>query len=345
MKRIHITGIILVVVTVLLSSFTFYFYQVFFSANFLTEDSEDRFFNIPTGSTFADVQWSIYEQRLVQDALSFSFVARLLKYDRLVKPGRFRIHPGASNLEIVRMLRAGEQEPVRIAFNNVRTLNELPEKLSANIELGEEELAAWILHDSTARHYGFSPETFLCMFIPNTYEVYWNIGAKRLLDRFRREYDQFWNAERRAKAQDLGLSTVEAGTLASIVQAECSHYEEAPIVAGLYLNRLKRGILLQADPTLVYAVGDFEIKRVLNVHKAVDSPYNTYRYAGLPPGPINCPEPVFIEAVLNPVQHDYLYMCARDDFSGYHHFSRTLAEHGQYARRYQQALNRARLYK
>jgi UPF0755 protein len=183
------------------------------------------------------------------------------------------------------------------------------------------------------------------MFIPNTYEVYWNIGAKRLLDRFRREYDQFWNAERRAKAQDLGLSTVEVGTLASIVQAECSHYEEAPIVAGLYLNRLKRGILLQADPTLVYAVGDFEIKRVLNVHKEVDSPYNTYRYAGLPPGPINCPEPVFIEAVLNPVQHDYLYMCARDDFSGYHHFSRTLAEHGQYARRYQQALNRARLYK
>lgn len=345
MRRLHIIGIVLVVVTVLLSSFSFYFYQVFFSPNFLTEEEEDSFLFIPTGSSFADLQQIIYRERLVHDALSFSFVSRLLKYDKGIKPGRYRIRVRSSNLETVRVLRAGEQEPVRITFSNLRILEELPQKLSPQLEMESDELWALISQDSTARNYGFDPVTFKCMFIPNTYEVYWNINPKRLLDRFKREYEDFWNENRKEKAAILGLSLVEISILASIVQAECSHYEEAPVVAGLYLNRLKNGIYLQADPTLVYAAGDFEIRRVLNIHKEIDSPYNTYKYAGLPPGPINFPEIVYIDAVLNPARHEYLYMCARDDFSGHHHFSKTLSEHLQYARRYQQALNRARLYK
>jgi UPF0755 protein len=178
------------------------------------------------------------------------------------------------------------------------------------------------------------------MFIPNTYEVYYNITPAQLIDRMHDEYELFWNEERRKKAEAIGLTTVEVSVLASIVQAETIKRDEAPVIAGLYINRLKKGIPLQADPTLVYAVGDFTLKRVLNEHKEVDSPYNTYKYRGLPPGPINMPEITSIDAVLNYKPSNYLYMCAREDFSGYHNFTSNLAEHNRNAHRYQQALSR-----
>jgi UPF0755 protein len=268
-----------------------------------------------------------------------------MRYDENVRPGHYLIRSNSTNLEAIRMLRAGEQEPVNITFSNVRLLQELPEKLCSNIALRAEDFADLVLAPETPARYGFSPETFPCMFIPNTYEVYWTIGARDLLDRLHREYEKFWNGARTDKAKSLGLSPIEVTILASIVQAESRHYDESPVIAGLYLNRLRKGMLLQADPTLVYALGDFSINRVLNVHKSIDSPYNTYKYAGLPPGPINLPSIRSIDAVLNHTEHEYLYMCARDDFSGYHHFSKTLAAHLRYARQYQQALDKAGLYK
>jgi UPF0755 protein len=176
------------------------------------------------------------------------------------------------------------------------------------------------------------------MFIPNTYEVYFNISADDLVERMNKEYKRFWNDNRIKKADSLGLSPIEVSILASIVQAEAVKDDEAPSIAGLYLNRLKRDIALQADPTLVYAVGDFTLKRVLNEHKEVDSPYNTYKHAGLTPGPINMPRIAIIDAVLNAKSHNYIYMCAKEDFSGYHNFSSSLSQHLINARNYQRAL-------
>ena len=176
------------------------------------------------------------------------------------------------------------------------------------------------------------------MFIPNTYEMYFNTGADKVIERFYYEYEQFWNEERKEKAKQIGLTPLEVSILASIVQAETVKRDEAPIIAGLYINRLKQGIALQADPTLVFAVGDFTLKRVLNEHKEIDSPYNTYKYAGLPPGPINMPEISSIDAVLKYKPSDFIYMCAKEDFSGYHNFTNNYNEHLRNAQRYQKAL-------
>jgi UPF0755 protein len=336
--------VFLIIGTVMMSSFSFYGYQILYAPNFQVEKG-DRYLFIETGSDFGDVQKLVYDERYVNDPISFSFLSKLMDYDQLVRPGKYLVKSNSTNLEIIRMLRAGEQIPVNITFNNVRLLQELSEKICQNIELKPEEFDNYLFGQSVYDKYNFDQNTFPCMFIPNTYEVYWNISAEKLLERMNSEYNKFWNDNRKAKAQALNLSPNEVVTLASIVQAETKHYVESPIIAGLYLNRLKRGILLQADPTLVFAVGDFTIQRVLNVHKNVESPYNTYKYAGLPPGPINFPSIRSIDAVLNYEQHQYLYMCAKEDFSGYHNFASNLRDHLNNARKYQNALNRAQLYK
>jgi UPF0755 protein len=178
------------------------------------------------------------------------------------------------------------------------------------------------------------------MFLPNTYEVYFNVSAEDLIDRMHEEYEKFWNEERKQKADSIGLTTIEISILASIVQAEAVKREEAPVIAGLYINRLKKDIPLQADPTLVFAVGDFTLKRVLNEHKEIDSPYNTYRNRGLPPGPVNMPEVFALEAVLNYTRSNYIYMCAKEDFSGNHNFTNSYRQHLNNAVKYQRALTR-----
>jgi len=187
---------------------------------------------------------------------------------------------------------------------------------------------------------GYDTATVVALFVPNTYEVYWNISAEALLQRMKKENDAFWNAQgRKEKAAALGLTPVEVATLASIVDEETAANAEKPTIAGLYLNRLRQGMLLQADPTVKFALGDFTLRRILNRHLEVDNPYNTYLYPGLPPGPIRVPSVVGIDAVLNHQQHDYLYMCAKEDFSGTHNFAHTLQEHLRNAARYAAALN------
>lgn len=342
-KRKVLVGVIIVFST-LLSSFAFYAYQMLFTPNFQTE-REDKPFIIDKGATFKDVQNALYDNGYVTDLVSFSFLAKVMGYDEAVKPGYYLIKKNMSNLEAVRMLRAGLQEPVNITFSNVRMLSELPEKLEKNIMLTKEELSDLLLSDSTARAYGFRQETFISMFIPNTYQVYWTISGKNLLDRMKAEHEKFWDEERLQKANDLGMTPAQVATLASIVQAESIKPEESAIIAGLYLNRLKRGMPLQADPTLVFAIGDFTIQRLLNKDREVNSPYNTYMNAGLPPGPINMPTIHSIDAVLNYENHKYLYMCAREDFSGYHAFAATLQEHNVNAKKFQDALNRAKIYR
>jgi len=344
MKRRKFLTISIIIFSVLLTTFGFYGYQVVFSPNILV-GKQTEYLLIPSNATFAAVRDSLYKNDYIQDALSFSFLSRLMKYDRQVKPGRYRLESNMSNLETIRLLRSGEQEPVNITFNNVRTVEELAEKITANVEAKAEDLLRLINDPVRISEYGFNAHTIRCMFIPNTYEVYWTITAEELFERMKMEYDRFWNEERLKKAMELRLTPPEVIILASIVEAETNKAEEAPVVAGLYINRLRLGMPLQADPTLKYAANDFTIRRVLNVHKEIDSPYNTYKYAGLPPGPINLPPVPVIDAVLNHQKHKYLYMCAREDFSGYHNFTSSLTEHLNNARKYQRALNQARLFK
>lgn len=344
MKRKKIYVVFILVFSILLTTFAFYFYQLIKTPNILVEQS-DRALLIPYGATFKDVQNKLYDEEYVHDLVAFSFLAKLMDYDDNIKAGRYMLRRDMTNLAAIKLLRSGHQTPVNITFNNVRLQEELPEKLCNNIAADKDKFLALLQDTAVAKTYGFDQYTFISMFIPNTYEVYWTISEQELLDRMKLEYDRFWNEDRQAKAQALGMSPIEVSTLASIVEAESKMVDEKPRVAGVYINRLNRGMALQADPTLVYAAGDFTIGRVLNKHKEIDSPYNTYKYAGLPPGPINIPPISAIDAVLNYEHHNYLYFCAKEDFSGYHTFATNLTQHLNNARKYQQALNKAKLYR
>ncbi len=328
----------MLLLTILLSSFAFYGWQVIYSPNILL-DKEDRYFIIQRGDTFKDVQNKLYDGNYVNDLVSFSFLAKLMDYDHQVKAGRFLLEENMTNLQAIRLLRSGSQAPVDITFNNIRLYKEIAPKITQNILLTEAEFSQALEAFLQSNDEGWNEENIIGMFIPNTYEVYYDVSGEDLVQRMNREYHTYWNEERRAKADSIGLTPREVSVLASIVQAESVKADEGPRIAGLYMNRLNRGIALQADPTLVFASGDFTLKRVLNVHKEIDSPYNTYLNAGLPPGPINMPSIRSLNAVLNYEDHKYIYMCAREDFSGYHNFADNIAEHNANARRYQRQLS------
>jgi UPF0755 protein len=329
--------VIFLALSTLLISFTFYFYQVFFTPNVLVE-KEDKLFVVESGSTFKSVRKDLTNEGIINDIVSFSFVARIMNYDTRIKPGRYLLKKNMSNTQAILALTSGRTEEMKVTFTHVRLISDLGAKITANIGVTEGEFYDALDKFIQENDQGFNKDNILSMFIPNTYMVYFNIIPDDLIARFNKEYRSFWTVERLDKARALGLTPIEVSILASIVQAEISKTEEGPIVAGLYLNRLRKDIPLQADPTLVFAAGDFTIKRVLNVHKEIDSPYNTYKYAGLPPGPINMPYISSIDAVLNHQKHKFIYMCAREDFSGYHNFAATMDEHQKNARRYQKAL-------
>ena len=344
MNKKNWIGAALIIGTIMLSSFAFYTYQILFTPNILV-DQDDRFYAIYEETTFEELRNDLYDQRIINDAVSFSFLSKLKKYDQNVKPGMYLFKKDMSNTAAINMLRAGLQTPVKVTFSTARKIEELAGKLTNTIMMDSVDLAPLLISDSVAEAYGFNQQTFISMFLPNTYEVYWTISEKELLDRLKKEYDKFWTAERRAKAKEIGLSPEEITTVASIVNAETNFSDEAPTIAGVYLNRLDRGYKLQADPTLKYALNNFEIRRLLLKDMEYDSPYNTYKYAGLPPGPINMPSINMIEAVLNYEDHSYLYFCAKDDFSGRHVFAKSLVEHNVNARKFQNALNQQRIYR
>lgn len=325
--------------SVLLISFGYYAYQIVYTPNVLV-GKQPRQLVIPRGANFKDVQDLLHRGDYTQDLISFSFLSKLMDYDEQVKPGRYVLVPNLSNIEAIRLLRAGIQEPVKVTFNNVRLISDLSEKITRNLNMKPAEFEAALIKFAMNNASGFNKDNVLTMFIPNTYEVYFNVSPDELIERMHEEFEKFWNEERRGKAEALGLTPIEVSILASIVQAESVKHEEAPIIAGLYINRLKKDIPLQADPTLVFAVGDFTLKRVLNEHKEIDSPYNTYRNRGLPPGPVNMPEIFAIDAVLNYLKSDFLYMCAKEDFSGRHNFTHSYRQHLNNAQKYQRALTR-----
>lgn len=345
MDRKKLVAVFMIVFTVMASSFAFYFYQIIYTPNLLIDHGGDQEFAIPKNSTFREVRNTLYNLGYLNDAVSFSFLAKIKGYDTQVKPGMYLLKENMTNNEAINLLRSGSQTPVKVTFSVARKVEELPEKIAPFVGFSAEEISQLLLHDSTATYYGFEAEELIAMFIPNTYEVYWTITPKAFLDRMKTEYKKFWSDERLKKAEALSLSPLEVATLASIVESETKKMDEAPRVAGVYLNRLKRGIPLQADPTLVFALGDFSIRRVLDEDKKIDSPYNTYKYEGLPPGPISMPSIAALESVLNYEEHKFLYFCARADFSGYHAFATNLIDHNKNAKAFQQALNKEKIFR
>jgi UPF0755 protein len=307
--------------------------------------SKDVVVFVPTGSTYDDVLKIVDEQHFIQKIRAFKWVAKKKDYPQNIKPGRYEFKKGMNTNQVVSSLRYGRQAPIRLTFNNIRTFEELAGKVSRYLEPDSSTFIEAFNKTENQKKYSLSKPTFSTLFIPNTYEFYWNTSPDEFIERMYKEHQRFWDEERMTKLTTIKLTKEEAVTLASIVQEETRKNDEKPIVAGLYLNRLKRGMPLQADPTVKYALKDFAARRITNDMLAVDSPYNTYRNTGLPPGPINFAEVTSIDAVLNATDHNYVYMCAKEDFSGYHNFATNLSQHNNNAAKYHRALNQRKIWK
>lgn len=314
-------------------------YRMIYQPNVWLNGQPSFAFNIKSGSTWDDVKAILYKNGTIVHRASFEQLAGIMKYPEHIKPGHYILKEGMNNKQIITKLRAKQQDPVMLVFNNIRIKEELAGHIAEQLETDSVTLLLLLNNDEYLKKFGFTPDNVISMFIPNSYEVYWDITAEKFMERMNKEYKAFWNDKRKARLAEIRLTELQTITLASIVEKESNKNDEKPDVAGVYMNRLRDGWLLQADPTLVYALGDFSIKRVLNVYKSIDSPYNTYKYFGLPPGPICLPSIASIDAVLNFRQHNYMYFCAREDFSGYHNFAVTMNEHLLNAAKYQQALN------
>lgn len=284
------------------------------------------------------------EPSTLKNPSAFRFYAKLMKFtESEIRPGRYDIKEGMTTRRVINMFKGGYQTAVNVTFNNIRVMPQLAGRLSSQLQADSLAFLDILTSSESAAKYGFTKQTFIAMFIPNSYQLFWTTSPSDFLERMNREYDTFWNEERLAKLKNTGLSKTEAATLASVVYEETKKIGEMPTVAGVYINRMRIGMPLQADPTVKFAVGDFTIKRVYNRHieSTANSPYNTYKHAGLPPGPICMPSIAAIDAVLNYEKHDYIYFCASPDFSGYHRFTKSYDEHLRNARAYAQALSAA----
>jgi len=334
--------IVALVVILIAGYFALNIYRLYFAPN-ITENQ--KYLYIKTGSSYDDLLAEIKKKDLVKSIGTFTAAATKMNLATSVKPGRYRLKKGMTNRTLINMIKAGNQDPVKLKFHNIRKKENFAAYLASNLEA--DSLSFINVLDSTAliSKYGFNQDNVYAMFIPNTYEMYWNISPVDFFERMHKEYDKFWNADRKQKAASLNLTPAQVYTLASIVDAEALYDKEMPIIAGLYLNRLNKGILLQADPTVIFANNDFTVKRVTGKLLQVQSLYNTYKYAGLPPGPIMMPSINAIDAVLNRDKNNYIYMCAKEDFSGYHNFAETKAEHEINAKKYREALNKRNIFK
>lgn len=319
-------------------------YRNMFGVRIIAEkDHQDIY--IPTGASYEQVMDTLESNLILRNRKILSWIAYKKNFPSKIKPGHYVIPKELSYNSLFNLLRSGRQTPVRITFNNVRTLNQIAGRIGKQIEADSSQIVSFFSDDSNWTGDGFKEENIISLFIPDTYELYWNTDAKGLYTRMLKEYRLFWNDQRLSKAKDINLVPSEVSILASIIEDEVNMHEEKARIAGVYLNRLKRGIPLQACPTIKFALNDFTITRVLKKHLIIDSPYNTYRHSGFPPGPIGCATIEDIDAVLNAERHDYLYFAARADFSGYHNFSRTLSEHNHYAALYQKELNKRKIFK
>lgn len=305
------------------------------------------FIFIPPKANTQSVLDILKSEHVLKDPEAFKWLAEKKNYrGKNIVPGKYKITDGWSNNDLINHLRAGNGRlDVSLTFNQIRDLQQLAGTLSKNIMIDSADVYTYISDLKTMQKYGFNKQTFISMFIPNTYYVQWHISKEDLIKRMAKEYKAFWNASRKNKLKRSGLTQSEIITMASIVYWETKIPKDKKTIAGVYMNRIKIGMPLQADPTLIFALGDYTINRVLDKHKQVDSPYNTYKNRGLPPGPILIPPISYVDAVLDYEKHNYLYFVAKEDFSGESYFSKTYSQHLNYARRYQKALNKRKIYR
>lgn len=340
--NINVKAGLVIFITVVFTTFVFYGYQVLFSPNILLDKQDDSLY-IPTGASFENVKDSLEKKAVLHDKLSFLFLAKLSGYIKKVKPGRYILRSGDNNWNTIKKLYAGRQDPVKLTFNNIRLRSEFAEKVSDKFEFSKDQLLSLLENNEFIKGYGLDTSKAMCLFIPNTYELYWNITAQDFLDKMNQENDKFWTEARKEQAKALGLTPSQVYILASIVEQETQNQAEKPTVAGVYLNRFNKGMKLQADPTVKFAVGDFSIKRIYQGHLAINSPYNTYMYGGLPPGPICLPSIKTIDATLAAEPHEYYFFCADIGRPGCHKFTKTFGEHVNVANTYRKDLNRKKI--
>lgn len=319
-------------------------YYFFFAAMSTSKDTQ--YVYIDNDDTIDSVYNKLSEVATTNAMAGFRTLTRHSKYAAHIRTGRYAIRPGEGAFMVFRHMKNGLQSPVNLVVPSVRTMDRLAAELSKRLMVDSTDIYKALKDEGTCQKYGYDTTTIAAMFIPNTYDIYWNVSVDKLLERMKKECDKFWNHERTEKARGMNLTPVEVSTLASIIDEETANNSEKPMVAGMYYNRLMLrnteypdGMPLQADPTIKFAWKRFDLKRIYNNLLTINSPYNTYKNPGLPPGPIRIPSIAGIDAVLNHVHHNYIYMCAKEDFSGTHNFARTYEEHLQNARRYSQALN------
>lgn len=321
-------------------------YQTIYSPNVwvINEKGEFKIYIKPS-DTFDDLKNQLYSNGLIVHRANFEFIAKQKSLIKNLKPGMYKLVHGMSNNKLINKLRSGNQEAVHVIFNNIRLKQDLASKISNQLNADSAEFINLLNDSAVAAKYDFTTETISTMFIPNTYYINWNTSAEKFIERMSFEYQQFWNESRLGKAAILNLTPLEVSILASIIEKETQKNDEKARIAGVYLNRIKRGWRLQADPTLIFALGDYTIKRVLNEYLQIESPYNTYKYAGLPPGPICIPSISSIDGVLNAENHNFVFFCAKPDYSGYHNFATNNAQHNANAEAYRSFLNKERIYK
>ena len=319
-------------------------YSRVYQPNIVLPDNTEKYIYIPTSAEFHDVVKVLSENGLLINANSFEWLAKQKKYTSNIKAGRYKINRALNNNDLVNLLRSGKQTPIKVTFNNLRNKEQLAGRIASQIEADSLSIINYITDTTFLNKLQLTTDNVACLFIPNTYEFYWNTSVEGFVNRMVKEYSSFWNSSRKKKAAAIKLNYYQVSALASIVEKEQNiKRDERPEIAGLYLNRLKKRMKLESDPTLIFALNDFSIKRVLNKDKKVDSPYNTYKNKGLPPGPICVPSINAIDAVLNASDHKYIFMCAKEDFSGYHNFAKTYAKHLLNASKYQKALNKRKI--
>ena len=335
-KRLRVIFLLLIVIVFAVVILFFNNYSYISKSIIRTPDGKDVSFYIHTNSDYQQVRDDLIAMNVLVSKRAFDWLAKKSHYDENVHPGRYILTDGMTNQKLINMLRMGYQTPVKVVFNNMRTVEQLAGRISEQIEADSTSIIEEIYQNENVD---------ATTFIPNTYEFYWNTGADVFVEKMIAEHKRFWNETRLQKAKDLKLTPKQVSILASIVDKETTKTSEMPRIAGVYINRLKLRWPLQADPTLVFALGDYNIRRVLDVHKNIDSPYNTYKYPGLPPGPICIPSIAAIDAVLNAEKHKYYYFCAKDDLSGYHVFAKNITEHNKNAEKYRRALNKNKIYK
>jgi UPF0755 protein len=324
--------------------FSILIYRNLFGLNVIS-DKHNQVIFIPTGSSYEQVMDTLKSRLIIKNQRVLDWVAKKKKYPVMIKPGRYIIDKNLSYNSLINILRSGSQSPVMITFGNLRTLNQIAGKIGRQIEADSSKIIGFLSDETNFEADGFRKENIISLFIPNTYEFHWNTDARGLYMRMLKEYRLFWNDTRLSKAREKRLGPIEVSILASVIDDEASKPEEKPRIAGVYLNRLEKGIPLQADPTIIFALNDISVNRVLKKYLTVDSPYNTYLHSGLPPGPIGCASVEGIDAVLNAEKHEWLYFAARADLSGFHNFSKTLAEHNRNAQLYQKELDKRKIFK